>query len=107
MIDIGEPKQNGMNQISILNPSEDSQFDNSRSLENFKINQPQDRMPPAVVRAFGILKGAAAKVNMRFGLGNMRRLRSISCGKLRACSRPEDWECHRTSSRGGRLFEAR
>ena len=41
-----------------------------RSLENFKINQPQDRMPPPVVRAFGILKGAAATVNMGFGLGN-------------------------------------
>lgn len=40
-----------------------------RSLENFKINQPQDRMPPPVVRAFGILKGAAATVNMSFGLG--------------------------------------
>ncbi|MCJ1453099.1 fumarase fum1 [Mycoblastus sanguinarius] len=39
-----------------------------RSLENFKINQPQDRMPPPVVRAFGILKGAAATVNMSFGL---------------------------------------
>ena len=41
-----------------------------RSLENFKINQPHDRMPPPVVRAFGILKGAAATVNMTFGLGN-------------------------------------
>jgi fumarate hydratase class II len=40
-----------------------------RSLENFRINQPQDRMPPAIVQAFGILKGAAATVNMRFGLG--------------------------------------
>ncbi|KAK4569519.1 fumarase fum1 [Recurvomyces mirabilis] len=39
-----------------------------RSLENFKINQPQDRMPPPIVRAFGILKGAAAKVNTKFGL---------------------------------------
>jgi len=39
-----------------------------RSLENFKINQPQDRMPPPIVRAFGILKGAAATVNMRYGL---------------------------------------
>jgi fumarate hydratase class II len=26
-------------------------------------------MPPPVVRAFGILKGAAAKVNLNFGLG--------------------------------------
>lgn len=39
-----------------------------RSLSNFKINQPQDRMPPPIVRAFGILKGAAATVNMKFGL---------------------------------------
>ncbi|KAJ2986102.1 hypothetical protein NUW58_g5192 [Xylaria curta] len=29
---------------------------------------PQDRMPPPIVRAFGILKGAAATVNMRYGL---------------------------------------
>ena len=41
-----------------------------RSLENFKINQPNDRMPLPVIRAFGILKGAAAKVNITFGLGN-------------------------------------
>jgi fumarate hydratase class II len=40
-----------------------------RSLENFKINQPQDRMPPPIVKAFGILKGAAATVNMTYGLG--------------------------------------
>lgn len=40
-----------------------------RSLGNFKINQPQDRMPEGIVRAFGILKGAAAEVNMRYGLG--------------------------------------
>ncbi|KAG5288151.1 hypothetical protein I7I48_10286 [Histoplasma ohiense] len=39
-----------------------------RSLTNFDINQPQDRMPPAIVRAFGILKGAAATVNVRYGL---------------------------------------
>lgn len=39
-----------------------------RSLGNFKINQPQDRFPPPIVRAFGILKGAAATVNMKFGL---------------------------------------
>ncbi|TQS36195.1 hypothetical protein Golomagni_03359 [Golovinomyces magnicellulatus] len=40
-----------------------------RSLGNFKINQPQDRMPAPIVKAFGILKGAAATVNMRYGLG--------------------------------------
>ena len=45
-----------------------------RSLENFRINQPQDRMPPPVIKAFGILKGAAATVNMKFGLGTFQRL---------------------------------
>jgi fumarate hydratase class II len=40
-----------------------------RSLGNFRINQPQDRMPPPLVKAFGILKGAAATVNMKYGLG--------------------------------------
>ena len=48
-----------------------------RSLENFKINQPQDRMPPPIIRAFGILKGAAATVNIKFGLGKTRALGSI------------------------------
>ncbi|KAM5436071.1 fumarase fum1 [Microsporum canis] len=39
-----------------------------RSLGNFDIGQPQDRMPTPIVRALGILKGAAATVNMRYGL---------------------------------------
>lgn len=38
------------------------------SLTNFKINQPFDRMPPAIIKAFGILKRAAATVNMGHGL---------------------------------------
>jgi len=42
-----------------------------RSLENFRINQPQDRMQPPIIKAFGILKGAAATVNMKFGLGDL------------------------------------
>jgi len=34
-----------------------------RSLQNFRINQPLDRMPAAVIRAYGMLKGSAAAVN--------------------------------------------
>jgi fumarate hydratase, class II len=48
-----------------------------RSLENFRINQPQDRMPLPIIKAFGILKGAAATVNMRYGLG----MATFSCGQ--------------------------
>ena len=36
------------------------------SLQNFVINQPRDRMPDAIIRAYGILKGAAAAVNVRY-----------------------------------------
>lgn len=49
-----------------------------RSLSNFRINQPQDRMPFPIVKAFGILKGAAATVNMRYGLGKFPPASSTS-----------------------------
>ncbi|RVD86699.1 uncharacterized protein DFL_004962 [Arthrobotrys flagrans] len=39
-----------------------------RSLSNFKINQPADRMPEPIIKAFGVLKKAAAAVNMTYGL---------------------------------------
>ena len=39
-----------------------------RSIQNFKIGGPTERMPEPVVRAFGVLKGAAAKVNMDLGV---------------------------------------
>ncbi|GMH33800.1 hypothetical protein BSKO_01634 [Bryopsis sp. KO-2023] len=38
-----------------------------RSLMNFKIGGPRERMPEPVVRAFGVLKGATAKANMELG----------------------------------------
>lgn len=39
-----------------------------RSLQNFKIGGERERMPLPVVKAFGILKKAAAKSNIQFGL---------------------------------------
>jgi len=39
-----------------------------RSKQNFKIGGAREQMPEPVVRAFGVLKGAAAKVNMGFGI---------------------------------------
>lgn len=70
-----------------------------RSLENFKINQPQDRMPPPIVRAFGILKGAAATVNMQFGLG-MWTTSTLARGSTNDCvCRPDDWQSYPASCR--------
>ncbi|KAI4163502.1 MAG: hypothetical protein LQ342_002774 [Letrouitia transgressa] len=53
-----------------------------RSLSNFKINQPQDRMPPPIIRAFGILKGAAAVVNMNYGLAIQQASAEVASLKL-------------------------
>ncbi|KAI8374044.1 fumarate hydratase [Choanephora cucurbitarum] len=39
-----------------------------RSFENFKIGGAEERMPSALIKAFGILKKAAAKVNLEFGM---------------------------------------
>lgn len=64
-----------------------------RSLGNFRINQPQDRMQPPVIKAFGILKGAAATVNMKYGLGTLdtTHTRGTTGRKLMRCAqRPQD-----------------
>ncbi|KAI9654293.1 MAG: fumarase fum1 [Alyxoria varia] len=59
-----------------------------RSLGNFNINQPRDRMPLYVIQALGILKYAAASVNMRFGLDQeigtaiQEAAREVAQGKL-------------------------
>jgi len=39
-----------------------------RSLMNFKIGGPDERMPLPIIRAFGQLKKAAARANINFGL---------------------------------------
>ncbi|KAJ1029933.1 hypothetical protein NDA16_000849 [Ustilago loliicola] len=39
-----------------------------RSLQNFDIGGPQERMPEPLIEAFGVLKKAAATVNKSFGL---------------------------------------
>ena len=71
-----------------------------RSLENFKINQPQDRMAPPIIRAFGILKGAAATVNMKYGLG--KTLNPINKHIL-IVDRPEAWSGYPASRIRGRI----
>ncbi|GAA5841161.1 hypothetical protein JCM9279_000561 [Rhodotorula babjevae] len=39
-----------------------------RSLQNFDIGGPSERMPPPLIKAFAVLKRAAAEVNMTYGL---------------------------------------
>lgn len=60
-----------------------------RSLQNFKIGGARERMPPPVVKAFGIIKRSAAKVNMELGdldakLGNaiVQAATEVADGKL-------------------------
>ncbi|KNE70183.1 fumarate hydratase, mitochondrial [Allomyces macrogynus ATCC 38327] len=39
-----------------------------RSIQNFNIGGPTERMPEPLIKAFGVLKKSAAKVNMTYGL---------------------------------------
>jgi len=43
-------------------------FESNRSLENFKIGGESERMPLPLIKAFGIIKKAAGKVNLKYGL---------------------------------------
>ena len=40
----------------------------TRSLQNFDIGGPTERLPPPLIKAFGVLKKSAATVNMTYGL---------------------------------------
>lgn len=59
-----------------------------RSLQNFDIGGERERMPEPIVRAFGILKKCAAKVNMEYGLDPaigkaiMQAAQEVAEGKL-------------------------
>ncbi|KAK6120171.1 hypothetical protein DH2020_046077 [Rehmannia glutinosa] len=59
-----------------------------RSLQNFEIGGERERMPEPIVRAFGILKKCAAKVNMEYGLDPsigkaiMQAAQEVADGKL-------------------------
>jgi fumarate hydratase class II len=68
-----------------------------RSLGNFNINLPQEKMPEGVVRAFGILKGAAATVNMKYGLGELLQSDKFDAPGL-TMTRPQARPGHPTSS---------
>jgi fumarate hydratase class II len=48
-------------------------------------------MPPGVIKAFGILKGAAATVNMKYGLGKDEFVHQVSIVMLIYRARPQDW----------------
>ncbi len=49
----------------------------TRSLANFRIGGPMERMPEPVIRGFGVIKGAAAKVRVCGVLFRARRWHSM------------------------------
>ncbi|KAL3725342.1 hypothetical protein ACJRO7_030367 [Eucalyptus globulus] len=59
-----------------------------RSLQNFDIGGERERMPEPIIRAFGVLKKCAAKVNMEYGLDPsiggaiMQAAQEVAEGKL-------------------------
>ena len=64
-IGIGVPKHNGMRLLWRSNPGF---WHQSSSLQNFDIGGPQERLPPPLIKAFGVLKKAASIVNSGYGL---------------------------------------
>lgn len=59
-----------------------------RSLQNFDIGGDREKMPEPIIRAFGVLKKCAAKVNMEYGLDPsigkaiMQAAQEVAEGKL-------------------------
>ncbi|KAK9945727.1 hypothetical protein M0R45_011226 [Rubus argutus] len=59
-----------------------------RSLQNFDIGGERERMPEPIIRAFGVLKKCAAKLNMEYGLDQtigkaiMQAAQEVAEGKL-------------------------
>lgn len=67
--DIGVHKLNGMFPYqSFESKFVDMSGYNGRSLQNFDIGGPTERLPPPLIKAFGILKKAASIVNVGYGL---------------------------------------
>lgn len=62
---IGEPKHNG---TFIYGVDDDYRLIDYRSLQNFDIGGPSERLPPPLIKAFGILKKAASIVNVGYGM---------------------------------------
>ena len=77
-----------------------------RSLQNFDINQPTDRMPPTLIRAFGFLKGAAAKVNAANGVLGMRTLSVWKVNHAYSVLRSGAIRCDPTGGCGSLVVEA-
>ncbi len=57
--------------IGVLKPKgncSQMKYNHTRSFTNFEIGGDREKMPEPVIKAFAIIKKAAAKVNLEFGL---------------------------------------
>jgi fumarate hydratase, class II len=60
------PRPSG--EITLLSLNITSESVSSRSLQNFDIGGPTERLPPPLIKAFGVVKKAASIVNIGYGL---------------------------------------
>lgn len=63
--DTGEPRHNGAYIVRLLAIHLTSV---RRSLQNFDIGGPAERLPVPLIKAFGVLKKAASIVNVEYGM---------------------------------------
>lgn len=68
LIDITAPRLNGAPDVWRTRLVSAELQRRSRSLQNFDIGGPTERLPPPLIKAFGVLKKAAARVNVTYGM---------------------------------------
>lgn len=63
-----------------------------RSLQNFDIGGPTERLPEPLIKAFGVLKKAASIVNVTYGLDpKIGRAIQDAADDVRLCHRRIGW----------------
>jgi len=65
---IGEHRRSGRSQLRICENFGLKVAIQNRSLQNFDIGGETERLPPPLIKAFGVLKKAASVVNVSYGM---------------------------------------
>lgn len=64
----GAQTQRCVTHATYIHPLQCSDVSCCRSLQNFDIGGPSERLPPPLIKAFGVLKKAASVVNVGYGM---------------------------------------
>jgi fumarate hydratase, class II len=75
-----------------MSPTQHTLMVACRSLQNFDIGGPAERLPEPLIKAFGVLKKAASIVNVTYGLDpKIGRAIQDAADDVRSCHRRIWW----------------